>query len=321
MTMPQLRTLGRNGPQVSLVGLGCNNFGGRLGLEETRAVVHKALDLGIHFFDTADVYGNRGGSETLLGKVLGQQRREIFLATKFGLPMDDSGHLKGASRQYVLSAIDASLDRLNTDWIDLYQLHRPDPFTPLEETLLALHELVSAGKVRYIGVSNLPAWQVVQALWIAQRHKITAIVTTQNEYNLLARDIERELIPAINEFGLGLLPYFPLASGILTGKYQRNAEPPAGSRLACSPGIGARYLNARNWKVLDDLHQFARQRNRSLLELSYAWLAAQPAVSCIIAGATRPEQLEQNLRAAEWELSADEQIIVSTILEQEFAAA
>lgn len=315
--MTQLRTLGKNGPQISLVGLGCNNFGGRLGLEETRAVVHKALDLGITFFDTADVYGNRGGSETQLGKILGDRRKDIFLATKFGLPMDDSGQLKGASRRYIFSAVDASLDRLNTDWIDLYQLHRPDPFTPLEETLLALNELVKLGKIRHIGVSNLPAWQVVQALWIAKEHNIAGIVTTQNEYNLLARDVERELIPAITTHGVGLLPYFPLASGILTGKYQRNVAPPAGSRLASSPNIGARYLNTRSWKVIDDLHQFAKQRHRSLLELSYAWLASQPTVASIIAGATRPEQLEQNLQAAHWELSQDEQIVVSTILDQE----
>jgi len=315
--MTQLRTLGKNGPEVSLVGLGCNNFGGRVGLEETRAVVHKALDLGINFFDTADVYGNRGGSETLLGKTLGARRKDIFLATKFGLPMDDTGQLKGGSRRYVFAAIDASLDRLNTDWVDLYQLHRPDPFTPLEETLLALNELVKLGKVRHIGVSNLPAWQVVQALWIAKEHNLNGIISAQNEYNLLARDVERELIPAINEFGLGLLPYFPLASGILTGKYQRNVAPPAGSRLANSPNIGARYLNSKSWKVLDDLHQFAKQRHRSLLELSYAWLGSQPAVASIIAGATKPEQLEQNQLAAEWQLSQDEQIVVSTILEQE----
>jgi len=315
--MTQLRTLGKNGPEVSLVGLGCNNFGGRVGLEETRAVVHKALDLGINFFDTADVYGNRGGSETLLGKTLGTRRKDIFLATKFGLPMDDTGQLKGGSRRYVFAAIDASLDRLNTDWVDLYQLHRPDPFTPLEETLLALSELVKLGKVRHIGVSNLPAWQVVQALWIAKEHNLKSIISAQNEYNLLARDVERELIPAINEFGLGLLPYFPLASGILTGKYQRNVAPPAGSRLANSPNIGARYLNSKSWKVLDDLHQFAKQRHRSLLELSYAWLGSQPAVASIIAGATKPEQLEQNQLAAEWQLSQDEQIVVSTILEQE----
>jgi aryl-alcohol dehydrogenase-like predicted oxidoreductase len=227
----QQRNLGSSGLRVSVVGLGCNNFGMKLDLEQTRAVVHKALDCGITLFDTADSYGNRGGSEEALGQVLGDRRKDIVLATKFGLPMDAAETKKGASRRYILSAVEASLGRLKTDWIDLYQLHRPDPLTPIEETVRALDDLVRAGKVRYIGCSNLPAWQVVDALWTAKQVGGTSFICCQDEYSLLARDIERELIPAISAHGLGLLPYFPLASGLLTGKYQRNAAMPQDARL------------------------------------------------------------------------------------------
>ncbi|HSC70609.1 MAG TPA: aldo/keto reductase, partial [Candidatus Methylomirabilis sp.] len=191
------RTLGRCGLQVSLVGLGCNNFGGRIDLEASRKVIHKALDLGVTLFDTADIYGERGGSETILGQVLGDRRKDVVLATKFGMPMDDAGFLKGASRRYVLSAVESSLRRLKTDWIDLYQLHTPDPLTPIEETLRSLEDLIRQGKVRYIGCSNLPAWQVVDALWTARHLGVSAFVSCQDEYSLLVRDPERELLPAM----------------------------------------------------------------------------------------------------------------------------
>ncbi|HSB78343.1 MAG TPA: aldo/keto reductase, partial [Candidatus Methylomirabilis sp.] len=211
------RSLGKSGLQVSLIGLGCNNFGGRIDLEASRKVVHKALDLGITLFDTADIYGERGGSETILGQVLGDRRKDIVLATKFGMPMDDAGVLKGASRRYILSEVEASLRRLRTDWIDLYQLHTPDPLTPIEETLRSLEDLIRQGKVRYIGCSNLPAWQVVEALWTARLLGINAFVSCQDEYSLVVRDPDRELLPTMEAYGLGLLPYFPLASGLLTG--------------------------------------------------------------------------------------------------------
>jgi aryl-alcohol dehydrogenase-like predicted oxidoreductase len=208
----QQRNLGRSGLRVSVVGLGCNNFGMKLDREDTRRVVHKALDCGITLFDTADSYGNMGGSEEALGLLLGDRRKDIVLATKFASPMDPAETKKGASRRYILSAVEASLGRLKTDWIDLYQLHRPDPLTPIEETLRTLDDLVRAGKVRYIGCSNLPAWQVVDALWTAKQASGTSFVCCQDEYSLLVRDIERELVPAISAHGLGLLPYFPLAS-------------------------------------------------------------------------------------------------------------
>lgn len=299
------RTLGKSGLQVSLVGLGCNNFGGRTNAENSRQVIEKALDLGITLFDTADVYGEMGGSEKILGQVLGARRKDIVLATKFGMAMDDAGKLKGASRRYIFPAIEESLRRLNTDWIDLYQLHKPDPLAPIEETLRALDDLVRQGKVRYIGCSNLPAWQVVGAQWTSRHLGLHAFVCCQDEYSLLVRDPERELLPAVEAYGLGLLPYFPLASGLLTGKYQRN-KLPEGARLTIAKGLAQRYLTAANWEKVDRLKDFCAQRGRSMLELAFSWLAARPAVSSVIAGATRPEQLEQNVEAVDWVLTLEE---------------
>ncbi len=300
------RQLGRSGLRVSLVGLGCNNFGGRIDLEASRKVVHKALDLGITLFDTADVYGERGGSEAVLGQVLGERRKDIVLATKFGLPMSEGEILKGASRRYLLSAVEASLRRLRTDWIDLYQLHTPDPLTPIEETLRTLEELIRQGKVRYLGCSNLPAWQVVEALWTSRHLGLNAFVSCQDEYSLLVRDPERELLPALEAYGLGLLPYFPLASGLLTGKYKRKERMPEGARLTTTQRLADRYLTDANWRIVEGLEEFCAKRGRSLLELACSWLAAQPRVSSVIAGATRPEQVEQNVRAVEWTLTPDD---------------
>jgi len=300
------RTLGKSGLQVSLVGLGCNNFGGRIDLEASRKVVHKALDLGITLFDTADFYGERGGSETVLGQVLGDRRKDIVLATKFGMPMDDAGILKGASRRYMLSAVEASLRRLKTDWIDLYQLHTPDPLTPIEETLRALEDLIRQGKVRYLGCSNLPAWQVVEALWTARHLGVNAFVSCQDEYSLLVRDPERELLPAMEAYGLGLLPYFPLACGLLSGKYKRNTPMPEGARLTTTQRFADRYLTDANWQTLERLEGYCATRGRSVLELALSWLAARPPVCSVIAGATRPEQVEQNVKAIDWVLTPDD---------------
>ena len=213
------RNVGKSGLLVSVVGLGCNNFGWGLELEASRAVIHKALDLGITLLDTADIYGGQGGSEECLGKVLGNRRKDIVLATKFGMVMDKEGHLKGGSRRYIMSAVEASLKRLNTDWIDLYQLHTNDPLTPMEETLRALDDLVRQGKVRYVGCSNVPAWRVSEAHWVAKQEGLNGFVSAQDEYSLLVRGLEKELRPALETYGIGLLPYFPLASGLLTGKY------------------------------------------------------------------------------------------------------
>ena len=300
------RSLGKSGVQVSLVGLGCNNFGGRIDLEASRKVVHKALDLGITLFDTADIYGEKGGSETILGQILGDRRKEIVLATKFGMPMDEAERLKGASRRYILSAVEASLRRLKTDWIDLYQLHTPDPLTPIEETLRTLEELIRQGKVRYIGCSNLPAWQVVEAQWTARHIGLNAFVTCQDEYSLVVRDPERELLPAMEAYGLGLLPYFPLASGLLSGKYKRTGPMPEGARLTMTKRLADRYLTDANWQIVERLSEFSATRGRSLLEVAFSWLTSRPMVSSVIAGATRPEQVELNVKAADWALTPED---------------
>lgn len=300
------RALGRSGLQVSLVGLGCNNFGVRTDPETSRKVIYKALDLGITLFDTADVYANRGGSETVLGETLGDRRKAIVLATKFGLPMDDAGTLKGASRRYILSAVEASLRRLKTDWIDLYWLHTPDPVTPIEETLRALEDLIRQGKVRYIGCSNLAAWQVVEAVWTSRQLGSNGFIACQNEYSVLVRDPERELLPAMAAYGLGFVPYYPLTAGLLSGKYKRNGPMPEGARLTYMRRLADRYLTEANWQKVERLETFSVQRGHSLIELAFSWLAAHPAVSSVIAGATRPEQVEQNVKACDWALTPEE---------------
>jgi aryl-alcohol dehydrogenase-like predicted oxidoreductase len=302
----ELRTLGRSGLQVSVVGLGCNNFGGRIDLEASRRVMHKALDLGITLFDTADVYGERGGSETCLGQILGDRRKDIVLATKFAMPMDDAGTLKGASRRYVMSAVEASLKRLKTDWIDLYQVHRPDPQTPIEETLRALDDLVRHGKVRYIGCSNYAAWQVVEAQFTARQIGSNAFISCQDEYSLLVRALEKDSMLAMQAHGLGLLPYFPLASGLLTGKYRRNAPRPQGARLSYMQNLADRYLTDANWTAVEKLDEFCRERSRNLVQLAFSWLAQRPTVASVIAGATKPEQVEQNVAAVGWSLTSDD---------------
>ncbi len=302
----EFRSLGSSGLQVSLVGLGCNNFGRRCDAEQTRAVVHRALDEGVNFFDTADMYGERGGSEELLGKALGSCRDDIVLATKFGAPMGDAPDQRGASRRWIQRALEASLRRLGTDYIDLYQLHFPDASTPQEETLRALDDLVRAGKVRYLGCSNFASWQLVDALWISRDSGLSSYVSAQNLYNLLDRRIERELVPACREFGVGVLPYFPLASGFLTGKYRAGQAPPDGTRLAGAGPMADRILTEQNFERLAALETFARERGRGLLELAVGWLASQPVVSSVISGATRPDQVTANVAAAAWRLSAEE---------------
>jgi aryl-alcohol dehydrogenase-like predicted oxidoreductase len=300
------RKLGNAGPEVSVVGLGCNNFGMRIDLEASRKVIHKAIDLGITLFDTADIYGARGGSETIMGQVLGENRKRVIVATKFGGAMDEAGTMKGASRHYIASAAEASLKRLRTDYIDLYQIHFPDSATPIEETLRALDDLVRSGKVRYIGCSNFAAWQLVDAQWTSKHVGLRAFVSCQNEYSLLVRGVERELIPAMQAFGLGMLPYFPLASGLLTGKYDRNKPIPENTRFHSLKELADRYLTASNWQIVENLEKFCAKRGHTLLELAFSWLLARPTVASVIAGATKPEQLEQNAKAAELSLTHDE---------------
>lgn len=303
----QQRNLGNSGLKVSVAGLGCNNFGGdRLDLEASRKVIHRALDLGINFIDTADTYGGRGGCEEILGACLGPRRKEIVLATKCGLPMDDAGLLKGASRRYILSAIEASLKRLKTDWIDLYIIHRPDPLTPIEETLRALDDLVKAGKVRHAGCSTFAAWQVTDAQWTARHHGLRPFVCCQDQYNLLRRDVDRELAPAMQAFGMSLIPHTPLAAGLLSGKYRRTAPMPAGARMTREKRQAQRWINDANWAIVERLAALCEAHGHTLLELAMSWLASRPLVASVIAGATTPEQVELNVRAVNWRLTAED---------------
>ncbi len=309
----RMRTLGHSGVEVSEVGLGCNNFGSRLDLEGTRVVVHAALDAGINFFDTADVYGDRGGSETFLGRILGERRKDVVLATKFGSAMRKDVKRRNVSRRYIMQAVEASLERLKTDWIDVYYLHWPDVLTPMEETLRALDDLVHSGKVRYLGCCNLASWQVVEAEWIARELGVNHFICAQNEYSLIERAPEKELLPALAAYGLGLVPYFPLASGLLTGKYERGRDAPEDSRLANWHSLGERYMTETNWNLVERLEAWATEHNRSLLDLSFAWLLAHSEVASVIAGATKPEQIEQNAKATDWHLTADDLSAVDEI--------
>jgi aryl-alcohol dehydrogenase-like predicted oxidoreductase len=312
----QIRNLGGSGLRVSAVGLGCNNFGQRTDLETSRQVIHRALDLGITLFDTADIYAGMGGSETVLGTVLGDRRKDIVLATKYSKPMATDDSKQGASRRYIISAVEASLKRLKTDYIDLYQQHDYDPLTPIDETLRALDDLVRQGKVRYIGNSNFPAWRIAEAEYVARAMNVNRFVSCQDEYSLVVRDIENDLLPAAEEYNLGLLPFFPLASGLLTGKYQRGAAAPADTRFGKMPMLRDRYITPRNEDVVDKLQAFAKERGHTLLELAFSWLAGRPQVSSVIAGATRVEQIEQNVKAIDWSLNAEELKQIDAITKQ-----
>jgi len=302
----EIRNLGASGLRVSAVGLGCNNFGQRTDLETSRKVIHRALDLGITLFDTADIYAGMGGSETVLGTVLGDRRKDIVLATKYSKPMATGGTKQGASRRYIMNAVEASLKRLKTDWIDLYQQHDYDPLTPLEETLRALDDLVHQGKVRYIGNSNFPAWRIAEAEFTARAMNVNRFISCQDEYSLIVRDIEKDLLPAAKEYKLGLLPFFPLASGLLTGKYRRGAAAPQDTRFAKMPALRDRYATPHNEDIVEKLQAFAQARGHTMLELAFSWLAARPQVASVIAGATRVEQIEQNAKAISWALSVDD---------------
>ena len=301
----EYRSLGRSGLQVSVVGLGCNNFGGRTDAEGTRAVVNKAIEVGITFFDTADLYGG-GKSEEFMAPALKPHRRNIVIATKVAGPMGEGPYWRGLSRKYLMEAVDACLRRLDTDYIDLFQVHFPDPNTPIEETLRTLDDIVRSGKVRYIGHCNFFGWQAVEADWIARTEHLTRFISAQNEYNMLQRNIETELAPAALKYGLGVLPYFPLASGFLTGKYRPNEAPPEGTRLGNPNAPFGRILNEGNFDKLMKLEQYALDRGHTMLELAFSWLASRPYVGSVIAGATRPEQVESNANAANWNLAAED---------------
>jgi aryl-alcohol dehydrogenase-like predicted oxidoreductase len=295
------RRLGSDGPEVSVVGLGCNNFGGRVDLAGTRAVVDAALDAGVTLFDTADIYGDKGGSESFLGEVLEGRRDRVVLATKFGGDMGDGTEARG-SREYIRKAIDASLRRLRTDYIDLYQYHTPDHATPFTETFGALDELVREGKVRHVGHSNLEASQVEEIDALAREHGWARPVTAQNRYSLLHRDPELDLLPVCEHLGIGVLPYFPLASGLLTGKYKRGQDRPEGTRLAGRDEV----FTDETFDQLEALEAFASARGLSLLDVAVGGLLGRTVISSVIAGATKPEQVRANVAAAEWEPSVDD---------------
>ncbi len=289
------RELGDSGIRVSVVGLGCNNFGGRIDGAATRRVVDAALDAGVTFLDTANIYGGRGGGERLLGEILEGRRDRVVLATKLGMDMGDGVAARGAPA-YVRRCIDDSLARLRTDHVDLYYLHQPDPRTPIEETLGALDELVRAGKVRAIGCSNFSAAQLEEADRAAREGGTARFVALQNHYNLLRRDDDADVLPLCRELGVSYVPYFPLASALLTGKLRRGQPPPEGSRL------GGREVDDATFDRIEALERFAEKRGRSLLELAVAALASTRGIASVIAGATRPEQVRANAAASDWEL-------------------
>ena len=311
MTDMRYRQLGDCGLMVSVVGLGCNNFGHRIDKDQTQEVVEAALDAGVTLFDTSDSYGRpRGTSEELLGEVLGTRRHDVIVATKFGGLTDglngpDWG-VRG-SRRYIRRAVEGSLRRLRTDYIDLYQMHFPDPVTPIEETLATLDDLVREGKVRYLGCSNFTGWQIADADWTARTGGHARFVSAQNNYNLIERDVEADVVPACEHYGLGVVPYYPLASGLLTGKYRRGQPAPDGSRLAgAALSRGSQRLTDANFDRVERLAAYAEERGRSLLDVAIGGLAAQPAVASVIAGATGPEQVRVNVAAGRWEPSADD---------------
>jgi aryl-alcohol dehydrogenase-like predicted oxidoreductase len=312
----EYRPLGNSGLMVSTVGLGCNNFGRAKTLTETQsgtdAVINAAIDAGITLFDTADIYGSeRGLSETLMGHALKGKREAIVLATKFGMDMaGTNGPEWGArgSRRYIRRAVESSLTRLQTDWIDLYQLHRPDGITPIDETLAALDELIQEGKVRYIGHSNLAGWQIAEAEFVARIGGHSRFISAQNEYSLLARGVEAEVLPATNAYGLGFLPFFPLFNGLFTGKYSRSGGPADGRLSAIRPEA----LEGVPWDALEAYQAFCDERGVSMLAATFAWFLAQPGVTSVIAGATKPEQVVQNAEAGTaWQPSSEDLAMIS----------
>ena len=314
----EYRRLGQTGLEVSTIGLGTNNFGGRIDFEATKKVLHQTMEEGINFLDCANTYG-AGKSEEFIGQVLGKEhRQEMIIATKVGNgPMGGpppGPNQKGGTRHHIMAQVDLSLKRLDTDYIDLYYMHRWDPDTPIEETMRALDDLVHSGKVRYLGCSNYTAWQMVEAIWTAKAQNLYNYCCVQPEYSLVVRDVERELVPATKRYGMSLIPFFPLASGFLTGKYSQGEEPPEGTRFAGSPNMGNRYFNDDNWSLLGKLQSFAGERGHSVAELAFSWLLGNPVVPSVIAGATKPEQVTANAQAAGWQLSDDEMAEIREML-------
>ncbi len=309
----QTRQLGRSGVRVSVIGIGTNRFGKKVDQAGVNTIIDTALDLGVNFIDTADVYGT-GQSEELLGVALGGKRDRVVLATKVYMEMGDGPNDRGASRYHIMNGLEDSLRRLQTDHIDLYQIHRWDADTPIEETMRTLDDLVSAGKVRYIGASAFAAWQLTKANLLAEFHHWEPFVTIQSHYNMLERHLEHEVIPYCAEHGVGVIPYFPLAGGFLTGKYREGQPAPAGSRGEDNARVQG-YMTPQNYAILENLIAWAEARDHIMVDLAQAWLLAQPAMASVISGVTRVEQLQQNVKAAEWSLTPEEAAEVTAILD------
>ena len=309
----EYRQLGSSGLKVSTVGLGTNNFGGRIDAERSAAVLRQCIDEGINFIDTANIYG-RSVSEQHIGETVKGIRSQVLIATKVSGAMGDGPNDRGNSRYHIMEQVEASLRRLQTDYIDLYQIHFTDPSTPIEETLRALDDLVHQGKVRYIGCSNFASWQVCEAYWTSKALNLNAFVSVQPEYSMLNRDVERELVPFCEAYNVGVIPYFPLAGGFLTGKYQQGQPVPEGTRFAGNERAQQRTLTERNFAFLSRLESFAEERGHPIVELAIAWLLGKSIVSSVIAGATRPEQVTANAKAADWHLTPEEMEEVGRIL-------
>ena len=308
----EYRRLGNSGLKVSEMGLGSNSLGRRADEQTSIAIINHALDMGINFIDTADMYSFRGKSEEFIGKAVKNKRSQVIIATKFCSPMGDGPNERGGSRYYIMKAVEASLKRLQTDYIDLYQMHMPDSTTPIEETLRALDDLVRAGKVRYIGCSQFAAWQLCEALWTSKVNNLHPFVTVQTEYNLIERQIERELVPCRQAYDIGVIPYHPLAAGFLTGKYRPGEAPPDG-RLSEATPLSRGILTEDNWNKLAKLQAFAAERGHTVGELAIAWLLSKPWVSTVIAGARKIEQVSANMAAADWKLTTEEVAEVEAI--------
>ena len=310
----EYRQLGSTGLQVSAVGLGTNNFGFSMDEESSIKVARHAVEEeGINFIDTADIYG-KFLSEERIGKALKLVRSQVLIGTKFGMPMGDDPNAKGASRHRIMQQVEGSLRALQTDYIDLYMIHQPDPNTPIEETLRAMDDLVHQGKVRYLGCSNFAAWQLCEAIWTSKAHNLAPFVSVQNEYNMLNRRVERELVPFCHQYDIGIVPFFPLAGGFLTGKYRQGEVVPEGTRLFGNQRAQERTLTEQNFLMLSELENFAVERGHPMVELAIAWLLGNPMVGSVIAGATRPEQVTANAKASDWQLTQEDMKEIDEIL-------
>ena len=315
-SLVRYRHLGKSGLEVSETGLGANSFGepGRRDFGESEAIVHAAIEHGINFVDTSNVYA-QGLSEEYIGRALAGRRHEMLIGTKFGSMRNYGPNLFGGGRKFVMDSIEGSLKRLRTDFIDLYMIHRPDPRLPIEETLRAMDDIVRQGKALYVGVCNFEAWRVVDAVWTCKHGGLSPVVSSQFEYSMLFRNSEAEMLPACRAHGIGVMPYLPLAAGFLTGKVDVGGQAPTGTRLALDAGQSGRWITEGNLKVIGELRDWARERGKSLVDLAFAWLLADPIVGTVIAGASSPEQIEQNARASDWQLSSSERAEVTAILD------